>query len=345
MVSLSAILLLTVLGTVSGAHEDIDAPGDGLGLATSGSNPSTAPPTTLPAIPAPAAGLGALGAIAGLAAVRGGRTGATRRSAAPVDHPEIIHLDGSGDGEIAYRIGPADADHIAIYVPGTGADLSSALGTGLDRVRNIRTAAQLADPTATVAVIYALPFDAPDHVMWHPASVDCACNPALADIGAQRLSEFVEAQQLDDADVTVIGYSYGSTVVGKALAEQRLAALVDRVVLVGSPGAGVDHVGELNMPEGDVYATRADGDVIHMAPWLKPIGVGLATPGLVGFWPGVVWSLGERVLNDRLIHGTDPAGDQFGATTVDSGDFGHGDYFDRVEHLEEIGRIVVGNAP
>lgn len=348
MVTVSALLLLVVLGAPPGTPDDVGAPGDGLGLATNGSTPSPAPSSTLPAIPTPALGLGALAAIAGLAAMRGapgGRTGADRKAKMSEERPVLIHLDGSGDGEIAFRIGPADADHVAIYVPGTGADLTSALDTGLERARNIRAAAQLADPTATVAVIYALPFDAPDHVAWHPLSADCACNPELADVGAQRLTEFVAAQDLGDTDVTIIGYSYGSTVVGDALADEGLAPLVDRVVLVGSPGAGVDNVADLNMPDGAVYATRAEGDIIHLAPGLKPIGVGLATPGLLGFWPGVLWSLGDRVLNDRLIHGTDPAGDEFGATAFASGDFGHGDYFDSVDHLDGIGRAVVGNAP
>jgi Alpha/beta hydrolase len=343
--ALTIVLLLAVGPTAEPAA--VGSPGDGLGLASNSQAPvpAAAPPTT-PAIPLPAAGLGGLAAIAGLAA---GRAGPGRRSSRGEsrqdDFPALLYVDGAGDGQVAFRVGPADASHVAIYVPGTGADLASAFDVGLQRVRNLRAAARLADPTATVAVIYALPFDAPDHVVWDPFSFDCACNGAAAEVGAGRLTDFVAAQGLGGSDVTVIGYSYGSTVVGKALADEGLAQHVDRVVLVGSPGVGVDHSDQLNLPAGAVFAAQAGGDVIDFAPRLSPIGVGVALPGLGGLLSGAAWAFADAALNDRLTHGTDPTSPQFGATVVRSGDHGHGDYFDDVEHLEGIGRVVVARDP
>lgn len=344
--ALTFVLLLLVGPFTPAEPGEIGSPAGGLGLSSDppGSVPSPVPST--PAVPLPAAGLGGLAAVAGLAAGRAGM-GRRRRDgdADPEAFPEILLLDASGDGQIAFRVGPADADHVAIFVPGTGADLASALDVGLARARNIRIAAQLADPTATVSVIYALPFDAPDHILWVPFSADCACNPSAAESGGLRLSEFVASQELGDADVTVIGYSYGSAVVGEALADGDLAPLVDRVVLVGSPGAGVGHGDELNLPDGAVFAAQADGDVIDFAPRLKPIAIGAGIAGFAGLFPGALWALGDAVFNDRLTLGRDPTSPDFGATIVESGDYGHGEYFDEVDHLEGIGRVVVGRIP
>lgn len=356
MISALSILVMMVATAIppTTAPEpipDFDSPGDGLGLATNRPKAVSRPRPLTPPIAPPAAALGGLAAVAGLAAARL-RSG--RRSEAdegPGDGTalgpdvEVLLIDPDGDGKVAFRVGPADAEHVAIYVPGTGADLASALDHGLQRARNLRTAAQLADPATSVAVIYALPFDAPDHVVWHPLSADCACNPHLAEVGAAELTRFVESLDLAGADVTVVGYSYGSTVVGKALADEGLSASVDRAILVGSPGVGVDRAVDLNLDEDAVFVAQSSGDVINYAPRLKPIAIGLGFPALVGLWPGAIWAFGDAILNDRLIHGRDPSAPDFGATLVDSGDFGHGDYFDDVEHLDHIGRVVVGKTP
>ena len=63
---------------------------------------------------------------------------------------------------------------------------------------------------------------------------------------------------------TVIGHSYGSTVVGAAASGgHHLDA--DNVIAVGSPGMLVDRAGRLNLNAGaGVYVMRADNDVIGM---------------------------------------------------------------------------------
>ncbi len=129
-----------------------------------------------PPIPLPAAGVGGLAVVAGLASgglrkrrAHHGRD-ATNDYAKGYDgdlaailgiHPgeEILLLEPGHDGRIAVRIGPAGADHVAIYVPGTGADLMST-SANLQRARILRQAASQAAGGETVAVIYALPFDA-----------------------------------------------------------------------------------------------------------------------------------------------------------------------------------------
>ncbi len=64
---------------------------------------------------------------------------------------------------------------------------------------------------------------------------------------------------------TVIGHSYGSTLVGAAASGgHQLAA--DNLIAVGSPGMLVDHAADLRLdPGGHVYAMRARNDVIGAA--------------------------------------------------------------------------------
>jgi hypothetical protein len=65
---------------------------------------------------------------------------------------------------------------------------------------------------------------------------------------------------------TVIGHSYGSTLVGAAaFGGNHLDA--NNVVAVGSPGMIVDHAGELNLdPGGTVYLMTARNAIINVVP-------------------------------------------------------------------------------
>ena len=253
-------------------------------------------------------------------------------------------LDPRGDGRVAIRLGPADAEHVVILVPGTGADLA---GTErhVARARTLLIAAQQADPSSTVAVIHALPFDMPDDVVASPLSANCACNPHKAAVGATELTRFVAGLDLEGADVTVIGYSYGSTVVGKALADEGLAGHVDRALFVGSPGVGVDRAEDLNLPPGSVFAAQARGDVINHAPSMRPLAIGAVLAGPIGLLHGAVWALGRTEVGDRLTHGLDPTAPSFGAQYVETGEFGHSEYFDDPAHLVHIARVVMDQAP
>jgi hypothetical protein len=256
---------------------------------------------------------------------------------------DVLMLDPRGDGRVAIRLGPADAEHVVILVPGTGADLA---GTQrhVARARTLLIAAQQADPSSTVAVIHALPFDMPDDVVASPLSANCACNPHKAAVGATELTRFVAGLDLEGADVTVIGYSYGSTVVGKALADEGLAGHVDRALFVGSPGVGVDRAEDLNLPPGSVFAAQARGDVINHAPSMRPLAIGAILGGPIGLVQGAVWALGRTEVGDRLTHGLDPTAPSFGAQYVETGEFGHGEYFDDPSHLVHIARVVMDQA-
>lgn len=111
---------------------------------------------------------------------------------------------------------------------------------------------------------------------------------------------------------TVIGHSYGSTLVGHA-AQGEGGLNADRIALVGSPGADADHVSELGFRSEDVHATTSTVDLLIRA-----------TSG--------------------TVHGADPTGQEFGATELGSDWYsGHGDYFDKnTESWRNLGRIIAG---
>jgi hypothetical protein len=235
-------------------------------------------------------------------------------------------LDEFGHGAVS--IGNPDiASRNAIFVPGTGQDLSQ-LPFSDTRALAMYVAALSADPTLKpehVAVTTWMGYDRPMDLS-HAASAQ----PAYR--GADHLDTFenglrashVGAPSID----TVIGHSYGSTLIGAAASRGgHLAA--DNVIAVGSPGMVVDRAGRLNLnPGGNVYTMRAANDMI---------GVG-----------GVVteWTLGA-----------DPTAPGFGATrlTADPGPAGplglpsvaaHGSYwFGGNKALDNLGAVIAGLSP
>lgn len=130
-----------------------------------------------------------------------------------------------------------------------------------------------------------------------------------------------------DAPHTAVGYSYGSVVLGAAAADPRgLAA--DRMLHVGSPGAGVDSIDQQWVDEGGVPRAAHAHEVV----------------GVVSRWDPVPWWSVSGVLGER------PGASDFGGLGVDvtepgsgarSVDRAHSTYFDPgTVSLEEIGRLI-----
>jgi Alpha/beta hydrolase len=235
-------------------------------------------------------------------------------------------LDEFGRGAVSIG-NPDTARRNAIFVPGTGQDLAK-LAFSDDRALVMYVAALTANPSLSpqaVAVITWMGYD-------RPMDLSHAAFPKPAYSGADRLDGFenglrashVGAPSID----TVIGHSYGSTVIGAA-ASGRHHLDADNIIAVGSPGMLVDRAGLLNLnPGSNVYAMRAAHDVI---------GVG-----------GVVteWTLGA-----------DPTARGFGAThlTADPGPAGllglpsidaHSSYwFEGNKALANFGAVIAGVPP
>jgi Alpha/beta hydrolase len=172
-------------------------------------------------------------------------------------------IDDKGHAAVAIN-NPDTAKRNAIFVPGTGQDLAAFNGADA-KSRDMYGAALHADPTlkaGDVAVTTWMGYDRPMDVFAarHP-------DPALA--GAGALDSFESGNRASHVGPpsvdTVIGHSYGSTLVGAAASGgHQLAA--DNVIAVGSPGMLVNDVAGMNLdPGAKVYATLAAHDIIGPA--------------------------------------------------------------------------------
>jgi Alpha/beta hydrolase len=99
-----------------------------------------------------------------------------------------------------------------------------------------------------------------------PMDLTEAAWPGRAERGGAALDSFIDGMHASHTGApaidTVIGHSYGSTLVGgAATGGNHLAA--DNVIAVGSPGMLVEHAGDLNLDPGSkVYAMTARNDII-----------------------------------------------------------------------------------
>jgi hypothetical protein len=162
--------------------------------------------------------------------------------------------DGAGakEGAIAVAFGnPDTAKNLAVCVPGTTSKLSS---FGLDQAANL-SAAMGPDGAA----IQWLGYDAPEFL---PGQVN---DPAQAREGGAILAKDVDGYRTanPNAHVTVIGHSYGSTVVGYSAMDNGLKA--DDIAFVGSPGVGASNVDQLSAGSGHVYVGGTEHDPVIQA--------------------------------------------------------------------------------
>ena len=213
----------------------------------------------------------------------------------------FIVFDPSGDGRVAEVFGPLEtAEHVAIVVPGMGNDLNNFDGGNASRLQT--EAADLGN--GDVATIQWLGYDSPEGIT--------AATGGPADEGGEALPPFLEGirtQHSGEAPhVTIVGHSYGSVVLGRALRDRGLQ--IDDVVAVGSPGMGVNDADDLGDGFDRIWAGRAHGDPV---------------PSLPG-------------------HGEDPHDVGFGATRFHTGDIsGHSSYFQEGSlSLSNMGLIVAG---
>jgi Alpha/beta hydrolase len=168
-------------------------------------------------------------------------------------------------GHAAVSIGnPDTASRTATFVPGTGQDLAAFDGSSRKSL-DMYQAALDADPALSagdVAVTTWMGYD-------RPMDLGEAAWPGRAEHGGVALDSFVEGMHASHQGVpaldTVIGHSYGSTLVGGAATDgNHLAA--DNVIAVGSPGMLTEHASGLSLEQGaNVYSMTARNDIISLA--------------------------------------------------------------------------------
>ena len=187
------------------------------------------------------------------AAVRSAQATATLEP--PIQPVLLLAYRNTGAGGLAIAFGdPSKAHDVAVAVPGTGAGPGS---PSLEQASALRRAMDQRDPDSSHATVEWVDYDAPDGIVGTQV-----ISPAQAHEGSARLVGDVagwRAAAGTPQHVTVIGHSYGSTLVGFA-GQQGLAA--DDIAFVGSPGVGASSADGLSAGRGHVWAGSAEHDPV-----------------------------------------------------------------------------------
>jgi pimeloyl-ACP methyl ester carboxylesterase len=236
-----------------------------------------------------------------------------------------------GEGAGAIAIGnPDTAANTAVLVKGLGTGVREGTLSNPDGLRLYEESSR-AEWGKETAVVMWVGYDAPNTVA-DPGLYE----PNMARTGAQSLAADVNALPVThlgaQSHMTVVGHSYGSTVVSDAAAAYGMHT--DDVVLVGSPGTDLAHsAADFHLaPGGHLYVGAASGDAVTWSPG-HVTGPGLIGPTLGGL-------------------GDDPAVDGFGSTRFDAENprytgnpiFDHSHYFDKgSESLFSMADVVSGH--
>ncbi|MCK2238975.1 MULTISPECIES: alpha/beta hydrolase [unclassified Crossiella] len=242
----------------------------------------------------------------------------------------LMGISADGNGRAIVAMGnPDTAANVATLVPGTESNLATG-ESYLQRADRMVAAARAAGSEST-AVISWVGYDAPQNLAE-------AASTGYAAEGKQALARFQEGLRVthegQPSHNTVVGHSYGSTLVGHAARD--LGVKADELVFIGSPGVGVNRADQLNISPEHVHASVADNDIINMANVPIPLGGGLGHP---------------PVILDP--HGPDPAAKAFGGKpfTSDPGtsNWGlpslaaHMEYWEPgSKSLTNMGKIIAG---
>ncbi|WP_330238981.1 alpha/beta hydrolase [Streptomyces sp. NBC_00525] len=256
----------------------------------------------------------------------------------------LLGLGDEGNGRAIVSFGnPDTSQNVSAYVPGLNTKLSGHFASSdVERAWNVADMANDRYPDTTTASIVWLGYDAPqlDGFTWSSTDV---MGEGDAKAGAPAYNSFLNGihatHESGAPHVTAIGHSYGSLTVGQAT-QLPGGIPADDVVLVGSPGAGVDRAAHLGVGADHVYVGAAENDQVTYLT---------ATP------PGREYG-GEK----HNWFGTDPADDHFGghhfsvAAGEDTGMWGlvtgntpaHSIYFDPKDggsSLYNIASVVAGH--
>ncbi|MGW6723119.1 alpha/beta hydrolase [Streptomyces sp. NPDC054995] len=230
----------------------------------------------------------------------------------------LIGVGDEGNGRAIVSFGNPDASqHVSAYVPGLNTSLDEEFAKNdLGRARDTAIGAQGYDDSA--ASIVWLGYDAPQLPDQDGAAGYFAVmGTGRAEKGGAAYRDFMEGisvtNQNKDPHLTAIGHSYGSRTVGAAAARPGGIPGVDDIILVGSPGVGVDHAVDLGVGSEHVFVGAAANDPVTKLPSKTQVvvgGLGLALGG-----PGGAYVAGDLADpgDDDLWFGKDPASTAFGA--------------------------------
>ncbi|MBW5254524.1 hypothetical protein JGS39_37135 [Streptomyces sp. P01-B04] len=227
----------------------------------------------------------------------------------------LLGIGDEGNGRAIVSFGNPDAaKNVATYVPGLNTSLDKEFAEGdLKRARDTAIGARYYD-SSSAAIVW-LGYDAPQSPDgWNGLDV---MGDDRAEKGGNSFRQFMgglsSTNENDDPHMTAIGHSYGSRTVGAATQHGGGLPGVDDIVLVGSPGVGVDHAEDLGVGKEHVFVGAAENDVVTKLPSKQQSAVGVAVLAATG--PAGAHLLGEAAdrSDDDLWFGRDPASRSFGA--------------------------------
>ncbi|MGW2281535.1 alpha/beta hydrolase [Streptomyces sp. NPDC001770] len=234
----------------------------------------------------------------------------------PGDPPMyLLGIGDEGNGRAIVAYGNPDASkNVAAYVPGLNTSLDDRfVSNDLKRVRD--TAIAVRNIEKSSSAIAWLGYDAPQ-MPDALASFEVA-GAGRASRGGRSFDGFMDGisvtSEYRDPHVTAIGHSYGSVTVGSAAKQGEGIPGLDDIVLVGSPGVGVDRAQDLGVGAGHVFVGAAKNDVVTKVPSKMQ-----AAANVIGFLmggPEVSRVMGDIADpgDDDLWFGRDPASENFGA--------------------------------
>ncbi|MFJ5049026.1 alpha/beta hydrolase [Streptomyces sp. NPDC088719] len=230
----------------------------------------------------------------------------------------LIGIGDEGNGRAIVSFGNPDASqHVSAYVPGLNTSLDEEFAKNdLGRARDTAIGAQGYDDS-TASIVW-LGYDAPQLPDKDGAAGYFAVmGTGRAEKGGAAYRDFMGGisvtNQNKNPHMTAIGHSYGSRTVGAAAARPGGIPGVDDIILVGSPGVGVDHAVDLGVGSEHVFVGAAANDPVTKLPSKTQVAVGGI--GLVLGGPGGAYLAGDLADpgDDDLWFGKDPASKAFGA--------------------------------
>lgn len=263
----------------------------------------------------------------------------------------LLKLDATGDGRVVVSVGDPDAaDDVVVYVPGVGTDLGG-VRSNVARVARLHVDMRELGRRPTAALFY-LDYDPPELDAGGIASIVVTDEAEQRAAGLhETLPAFLGGLRAGNpgSRLTVAAHSFGTFAVGYTSSRTQLP--VDRVVLVGSPGAHVDHMSEMRLnPDAEVWAATTSNDAVGLVGERR-----LAGPLLSGTPLGGPVTL---LVESGLVgdYGRDPTHRGSGALLFSTeGVSGHSDYFGSKGEIDlvleanksslNIATIAVGKRP
>ncbi|MFI8816463.1 MULTISPECIES: alpha/beta hydrolase [unclassified Streptomyces] len=273
----------------------------------------------------------------------------------------LLGIGDEGNGRAIVSYGNPDTSrNVAAYVPGLNTSLDEEFSKDdLKRAFDTAKGARYHDPSST-AIVW-LGYDAPQSPDGFSSLAVSADSRAGEGGGAFNgfMGGLAATNENDDPHLTAIGHSYGSRTVGAAAQQAGGIPGVDDIVLVGSPGVGVERAEDLGVGKDHVFVGAAQNDVVTKIPSKQQSLIGVFEHALAG--PAASYLAGDAADRggDDLWFGKDPASAAFGAKRfrVDEGPpvvglrgfsiDAHSQYFDPVrdsQSANSIALIASGNS-